>query len=821
MRGNRALLLTSALVLPGVIMIGGADAATHRHPVKARHASHANTMLAQSASPSPAAPVASSAQTAQMQAPTKTQPVLPAPQSETIDVIGITPLMGTGISREKVPSSVQVLTDKDLLRYGHPDLIQAMDGQLAGVNMDSASGNPYQPTMIMNGFEASPLQGTPQGIAVYMNGVRFNQAFGDTVNWDMIPTIAIKKMEVQTANPVYGLNALGGSVNMRMKDGFNTGNLVEADLSGGQYGQIQANGQFSHKWRDWSVYVAAREEHQEGWRDLQSTDIQNLYSDLGYKHGNKEFHANLVMANSTLNGPGTSPIQLLQADPAAQFTAPNAIGNKYLMFDLKQGIDITPTLHFQALEYYSYFQQLVSNGNAPNDSPCNDGTGLLCQSPGNYSTSRNGATIPAYLGSNPYSYNELDDQTTNTNSYGATFQEISTHKLFGLKNNEVAGFSFNGSQTMFSATSYIGGVTPLTRSFIGPGVVLDESGNVPVRVGIQNNYYGIYGSDTLSLTDRLSLTVAGRINIADVNLSDKMGGDLTGNHHYTHFNPSAGLTYRFTNWLSGFASFAENNRAPTPAELSCASPQDSCSLANFFVGDPNLRQVITHTYEIGLRGHVNIGRGALVYEGSIYRTNAQDDIAFINSVTLNRAFFQNVGDTRRQGAKLHLAYNTDWWTVYLNYTFNDATYRTTYVESGGSNPQADANGNLTIRPGDRLAGIPKDKLTGGADFRLTPKLTFGANFVLQSGQYLYGDEANLTPELPGFFTVNLHGTYQITKNLQFFAQVSNIGNRRYYTYGTFSPANSVYLWQVPNATNPRAYSPAMPISGYGGLRLTF
>ncbi len=31
------------------------------------------------------------------------------------------------------------------------------------------------------------MLGTPQGLAVYQNGVRINEVFGDTVNWDLIP----------------------------------------------------------------------------------------------------------------------------------------------------------------------------------------------------------------------------------------------------------------------------------------------------------------------------------------------------------------------------------------------------------------------------------------------------------------------------------------------------------------------------------------------------------------------------------------------------------------------------------------------------------
>src|SRR5262249_21172264 len=67
---------------------------------------------------------------------------------------------------------------------------------------------------------ASPLQGTPQGLAVYMQGIRVNEAFGDTVNWDLIPKVAIGRSDVWTNNPAFGLNALGGAISFQMKDGF-------------------------------------------------------------------------------------------------------------------------------------------------------------------------------------------------------------------------------------------------------------------------------------------------------------------------------------------------------------------------------------------------------------------------------------------------------------------------------------------------------------------------------------------------------------------------------------------------------------------------
>jgi outer membrane receptor protein involved in Fe transport len=104
---------------------------------------------------------------------------------------------------------------------------------------------------------------------------------------------------------------------------------------------------------------------------------------------------------------------------------------------------------------------------------------------------------------------------------------------------------------------------------------------------------------------------------------------------------------------------------------------------------------------------------------------------------------------------------------------------------------------------------------------VTDQWTVGGVLVAQSGQYLFGDEANLTPRLHGFTTLNLTSSYQVTSRLRFFASIENVADAKYYTYGTFSPATAVYLAQAPNATNPRAYSPAAPIGAFGGVRIAF
>jgi len=739
----------------------------------------------------------------------------------TVEVVGATPLLGSGVDRSKVPAESNVLTGQDIARDGNADALRALNETVPGVALDAAAGNPFQPSLFYHGFQASPLQGNPQGLAVYLNGARFNQAFGDTVNWDLIPDLAIERMDLVGSNPVFGLNALGGALSVQMKNGF-TYHGAEIDLLGGSFAKYQGELQYGVQSGNVAAYAAASGLHEGGWRDLQSSDLANFYGDIGWRGDRGEVHVNVTAADTRLNGPGTSPVQLLAVDPAAQFTAPNLITNKYTQVNLSGSYDITDATSLQGNLYYDYLLQKVYNGNVPDIAPCNDGSGFLCTMPGVFATGANGAPIPDFLNGGPYS--QLDQQSTNTNGYGASLQATNHHELFGRPNRLIAGFSFDGAQTLFGASTEIGGLSLADRVFAGPGIVIDQAdGSIaPVRVGIANAYYGAFFTDTYDITPRLSANAAGRFNLAQIDLNDQLGTALSGDHSYARFNPSAGLTWKILPALSVYASYAEANRAPTPLELSCASPASPCSLANFFVGDPNLKQVVSHTIEAGVRAEAHpFAAARLSSDLALFRTTLGDDILFVNSPIQGRAFFQNVDTTLRHGVDLDLKLETERLLAWIAYSYIDATFQTGFTESSENNPGADANGNIQVQPGDHLPGIPANLFKLGVDYKATDAWTVGGTGIVAAGQFLFGDEANLTPLTPAYFVLNLHTSYQVTKNLQLFALIENAFNTKYYTFGTFSPTSSVPIIQAPGAANPRSYSPGAPIAVTIGIRATF
>jgi iron complex outermembrane recepter protein len=628
-------------------------------------------------------------------------------------------------------------------------------------------------------------------------------------------------MDLVGSNPVFGLNALGGALAVEMKSGFSY-HGAEIDALGGSFDKYQGELQSGIQVGDVAAYAAASGLHEGGWRDLQSSDLANFFGDIGWRGDRGELHVNVTAANNRLNGPGTSPVQLLAADPAGQFTAPNLITNKYTQENLTGSYQVSDNTSLQGNLYADYLLQKIVNGNVPDVTPCDDGSGFLCEGPGVFATDREDNPIPDFLNGGPYS--QLDQQSTNTYGYGGALQVTNRARPFDHTNQLIAGISFDGGQSLFGASTQIGGLTLADRVFFGPGVTIDQAdGSIaPVRVAVSNAYYGAFFTDTFDVTPVLSANVAGRYNFAQINLSDQLGSALSGDHSFGHFNPAGGLTWKLLPEVSAHASYAEANRAPTPAELTCASPASPCSLANFFVGDPNLQQVVAHTVEAGLRGRAHpFAGGTLTADLAYFHTALDDDILFVNSPIQGRAFFQNVGSTLRQGIDLDIQLKTDRVLAWLAYSYIDATFQTGFTASSQNNPAADADGNIQIQPGDRLPGIPANQLKLGIDYKITDAWIVGGSGIYASGQFLFGDEANLTPPTPPYFVLNLHTSYQVTKNLQLFALLENAFDVTYYTFGTFSPTSSIPIVQAPGASNPRSYSPAAPIAVTVGLRATF
>jgi outer membrane receptor protein involved in Fe transport len=742
-----------------------------------------------------------------------------------IFVYPTTPISGAGINPDKIPASVNVINADQIKQTGSLNVTDALQKYVPGIIVNEVAGNPFQPNVQFRGFVASPVSGTPQGLAVYQNGVRVNEAFGDTVNWDLIPTAAIKSITVVTNNPAFGLNALGGAVNVQMKDGFSY-HGAEIDTMGGSFGRLQSSAQWGKQIDNFAVYGALEGLHDDGFRNFSASDVRRFYGDVGYRSDTSEFHLNMGAADNTFGASATAPVELLQQYWGATYTTPQTSENRVGYLNLTGKVEATPTWMIDGSVHVRVFDQKMVDGNPTGTQACAADATLLCF--GNGSTPANG--LNGVQLANPFDpaavLGETDRTTTHSTTTGVSLQATNTDQLFGHNNHFAVGASFDSSVTHFGATAELGTIGP---NFVvsGSGIFLGQSGDPvsigPVALRTTNQYTGLYALDTFDVTNAFSLTGGGRFNVANIRLEDQIGSALNGQDTYTRFNPIIGGTYKITSGLTAYAGYSEANRAPTPLELGCADPAHPCIIAAFLVSDPPLKQVVSHTVEAGLRGTGDLNIGTLGWKLGAFRSDNSDDILAIPSPVLQGfGYFQNVGRTRRQGIEAEVSLKSSTLQLYASYALVDARFLDA-LQVGSNSPFADGNGNVQILPGNRIPAIPRNRIKAGFDYSVTDAFKVGGDALFVDSQYFVGDESNQAQRLPSYTVFNLHASYQIDKTFQIYARADNIFDNRYATYGTFFDTGAVPNFANGGApfTDPRSVSPARPRAFYAGLRATF
>ncbi|HWA69512.1 MAG TPA: TonB-dependent receptor [Rhizomicrobium sp.] len=765
---------------------------------------------------------------------------------EHVVVYGTLPGSDIGLSPGKVPGLLQSLNADQLAAQHGSTVLDALGAQTAGVSLTDVQGNAAVQDLRFHGFEASPLQGTPQGIAVYQNGVRLNEAFGDTVNWDAIPQTAIAGMDVWSSNPVFGLNALGGSVNMIMKNGF-TWQGTEASLQGGSYGHGMSGAQWGMEDNDFSFYGAAEGIADKGWRFHSQSNLDRLYADAGWRFGTSEIHLIASGAATSLGVVGPTPFDLIQQNSKSVYTFPQTTRNTVGSLTINGETRLDENWQIEGSVYMRSLKQRHVDGNGGNFESCSTKSsfgGKLCLEDDAFGTPAGGKTVafrnqfvimdsagavfPFTAGA---FYGTVDRTFTDSTTTGAALQITGKPPLLGLGNYITAGFSFDGSTIGFRSTSTLGRIRPdfnvvVDPSLAGSGSIVHTQGNLgyaPLTLGATTRYYGFYAVDALDLTNRLTVTAGLRVNAADIAMRDRSGlaAELNGNHGYGHVNPLAGLTYKLAESITAFGGYSEANRAPTPLELDCANPNLPCLLEGALVADPPLAQVVSHTYQAGLRGQTLLGDGKLDWSASLFRTDSNNDIVALASVIAGRGYFANVPSTQRQGVDLTAHYSALGWSAYAGYSYLDATYQFAGTLASGNNPNADATGNVTVTPGRRIPLNPANTVRAGGDVNVLEGLSIGGELAFTGSRYFDGDPSNLNAKLPSTVVVNLRAAYRIDARWQLFGLVNNLFDNRDALYGTyFDPSDTAGL-VTPALSDPRTLTLRQPISFQFGVKARF
>jgi outer membrane receptor protein involved in Fe transport len=731
--------------------------------------------------------------------------------------VASTPLGGLELPIDRIPGNIQSSTSADIERAHQSSLAQFLDRRLGSVFINEAQNNPLQPDVQFRGFVASPLLGQPQGIAVYQDGVRINDPFGDIVNWALVPEAAVASVDlIPGSNPVFGLNALGGALSIHTKNGF-TDPGTEAEVMGGSFGRVIATIESGGASNDaagvgvvgasgLSYYASARYLSEDGWRNQSPSDAVHLFGDIGWRNDASSVDLSLTRVETDLVGNGPAPIQLLAIDRAAIYTHPDRTENSLTLLTLSAAHRLAPATQLQGVVYFRRSDIDSLNGDESDFAACDVDPALICDGDDEPALDADDDPIAT---ADDIEGATLNRSSTRQETHGASLQLGITTPLARHENRLILGGSFDRSSVGFGSSTELGHFDD-GRGAIAGGVLV---GGAFVALDTRIENLSAFFTDTFAIAPKLDLTLSGRYNDTRVELRDQLGTALSGDHSFAHFNAAAGFTYRVGPSLRLYASYGESNRAPSPVELTCADEDDPCALPNAFLSDPPLQQVIAKTFEAGARGTWR----DLRWHAGLFRTGNENDILFVSAGALtNRGFFDNVGDTRRQGIELNLSGKwlggrLNWFS---NYTRLQAEFQESFSVTSALNPAA-VDGEIAVPAGARIPGTPEHMLAAGASLQLIPGLTVGVDMTYRSNQFLRGDEGNLNEPLSSYTVFNAGAEWQLNPSFKLFVQVENVFDEEYATFGLYGAADEVLGDEFDD---PRFLSPAPPRSGWVGVR---
>jgi len=794
----------------------------------------------------------------------------------TINVVGSTPLPGVGLNKDEIAAPVQTGTSTQIERSNSIDLPGYLLRFLGSVYVNDVQNNPFQPDINYRGYTASPLLGTPQGLSVFMDGVRLNQPFGDVVSWDLIPRAAISSFALMPgSNPLFGLNTLGGALSIQTKDGINNpGTSVQAYY--GSYARWSAEfetGGSKDTGLNW--YVTGNYFHEDGWRDDSPSRVGQLFGKVGWQDTRSIVSLTAAYADTELNGNGLQEQRFLARDYSSVYTRPDTTRNQAYFLNLLGQHTFSASLLFSGNAYYRDIKTSTLNGDI------NDGslTAAVYQPnaveqaaleaagyTGFPTSGENASNTPfpfwrcianALLNTEPSEKCNALLNTTNTSqqNYGLSGQFTWSGDWGDNRNQLTVGAAYDASTVHFTQSTQFAYLNPdrslTTVGAFADGTQIDDAFDNRVDLDGRTNTYSVYTTDTLTLANAWNLTLSGRYNRTKVKNHDNLlpdggAGSLNSDDTYSRLNPAIGLTYAPTQKFSAYVGYNEGSRAPSSIEIGCSDPLNPCKLPNALAGDPPLKQVVAKTIEIGMRGLLardwqwNLG---------VFRAQNDDDIIFVADNQAGFGYFKNFGQTRRQGIEAGLSGKAGILSLGANYTYLDATYQSNEIVNGGSNssnngPAPGFDGTIAIRPGYRLPLVPRNMAKIYADMAITPQFDVNIDVQAFSDTLARGNEnAQHKPDgiyylgpgqAPGYAVFNLGAAYRPSPGLKFFVQINNVFDTKYYSaaqLGTTGFTNSGSFIARPFPTpvidgeravvNATFYAPGAPRMIWAGVRYTF
>ncbi len=740
----------------------------------------------------------------------------------TIDVYSSSPLPSIGLPKNMVPANIQTINSNELDAQSGVSIADFMVNNLQGVTVNEIGGNPFQLELNFRGYNATPISGNPQGLSVYIDGIRANQPFSNTVLWDLIPNFSISNMQmVAGSNPVYGLNTLGGAMSMQTKSGQNFKKEV-VDVSAGSWARntsvVEVGGVLVDSNMDY--YIGFEHFNENGWRKFSPSHVNQIFGKLGFESEMSRYEVTYTGAHNLLIGNGLTPKDLLGAERDGIHTLEDETKNEYSQLALNMSHFFNEESMIAGNIYYKRSDRATYNGDL-NDDYCDSTRGdedeCSVESLAAYDADNDDTNL--YEG-------VLNRTNTLQDAFGINLQTTFDQDWYDRRNQIIVGVSAEYSQIKFKQTEQEVKTLALNGFFGGDLQGIEQATGLTGKT----KTYGAFVTNTHSLNDRLNINTAIRYNHVQVDNRDTFNGpgssaSLTGKHHFERFNPSIGVTFQPNEILSTYASYSESSRAPTSIELGCANPAQPCNLPTQMADDPPLNQVVAKTLEGGVSGKVTKDTS---WNMSIYHAINHDDILFVYANASNGlGYFTNVDETTRKGLDVGVSTKFNKLSLNFNYGFVMAQYGTNFTLVSEVNSSA-SDDVIQVSDGDYLPNIPKHHLKIRADYEIKPRWNIGATLTAFTESYMMGNEnqqhdssGGLQGEIPGYAVVNLDSQYNFHDNWELHAKVINLFDQDYYSGGRLAQTSVQTDRSFGDERSVASLIPGAPRAGWVGISKSF
>lgn len=639
------------------------------------------------------------------------------------------PTLGSGI-----PARVTTLTGAQVDAL-EPRLLSDVLGQQAGISVYDDLGSPYKLNISTRGFYASPVVGLPQGVSVFLDGVRQNEPDAAQVNFDLLPMEHVKRIEILSGSSgLLGRNSLGGAINLVTKRG--EGPVEgELELMGGKFGAFSGEGNISGITKGgFDYYVGGGYNREDGWRQLTEANQVNVFVNAGKLEADRGIRLQLMGAKSRAKTAGSLPESVFLVRPDSNLSGNDFEDLNNLQVALLGYRKVGGAGRASFNTYLRRHRAERFNVNQPGD-------------PDVFGTSAN--TI--FGGTADYRWGGL----------------LGTAPL-GVRVG-VDGSTSRTQVRLFQDNTKFGGGRDQTTE-------------------VESPVWDLAGFATADLTlGRVTFSAGARYDYVKAPFFNRLDPTRDTTQIFRRLNPRTGVDVELGNGFALYGSYGQAFRAPSVIELACADPNEPCPLPFALGDDPPLDPVIAKTFEGGVR----FNRGRLSFNASAFHTDVLNEIQLFPYDDVNEpenstidGFFANIDKTRREGVEASVQVATkQGHSFYANYGWTRATFQVDDVEIFSI--REEAGGENEVEIGDRLPLVPAHQLKGGAQFLLPRGGLFAADVRYIGRQFLRGDEANEEAPLDDYVVADARLGWDFGPWGVNFV-VNNVFNRKYAVFGTYN-----------------------------------